>query len=259
MIPEMNLILPIVPSERYKSASQIARVQTEQWAASNLYYSSCESEEVKGTLANTRAIDFTCPECDHSFQLKSSRKLNEAKVVDAGYKAMVAAIRSDIRPSLFVLHYTPNQNVENLLLVPRIFLTESAIQKRKPLDEHARRAGWVGCNILLSEIPTDGKIWLIRDGKETNRSEVRKQFGRIRPLGDLDVRLRGWTLDVLKIVRRLNQKTFCLRDVYAMESELARLYPGNRNVRPKIRQQLQVLRDIGLLEFSTRGHYTIIS
>lgn len=255
----MNLILPIVPSERYKSASQIARVQTEQWAASNLYCPSCESEEVKGTLANTRAIDFTCPECDHSFQLKSSRKLNEAKVVDAGYKAMMAAIRSDIRPSLFVLHYTPNQNVENLLLVPRIFLTESAIQKRKLLGEHARRAGWIGCNILLSEIPTDGKIWLIRDGKETNRSEVRKQFGRIRPLGDLDVRLRGWTLDVLKIVRRLNQKTFCLRDVYALESELARLYPGNRNVRPKIRQQLQVLRDIGLLEFSTRGHYTIIS
>ena len=256
---EMNLKLSPELSERYKSASQIARVQTEQWAALNLYCPSCESEEVTRTLANTRAIDFTCPECDHSFQLKSSRKLNEARVVDAGYEVMVAAIRSDIRPSLFVLHYTPNQSVENLLLVPQIFLTESAIQKRKPLGEHARRAGWVGCNILLSEIPTDGKIWLIRDGRETDRSEVRKQFGRIRPLGDLDVRLRGWTLDVLKIVRRLNQNTFCLRDVYALESELTHLHPGNRNVRPKIRQQLQVLRDLGLLKFAARGHYSIIS
>jgi hypothetical protein len=36
-----------------------------------------------------------------------------------------------------------------------------------------------------------------------------------------------------------------------------RLYPGNRNVRPKIRQQLQMLRDRGWLEFTGRGRYRL--
>ena len=46
-----------------------------------------------------------------------------------------------------------------------------------------------------------------------------------------------------------------LADVYAHEAALAALYPGNNNVRPKIRQQLQVLRDRGWLAFNGRGTY----
>jgi Dam-replacing HTH domain len=43
----------------------------------------------------------------------------------------------------------------------------------------------------------------------------------------------------------------------AFEPRLAALYPGNNNVRPKIRQQLQVLRDRGWLEFLGRGRYRV--
>ncbi len=46
---------------------------------------------------------------------------------------------------------------------------------------------------------------------------------------------------------------FSLDDVYAHEATLAALYPDNRNVRPKIRQQLQVVRDWGWLAFNGRG------
>jgi hypothetical protein len=35
---------------------------------------------------------------------------------------------------------------------------------------------------------------------------------------------------------------------YAFERELEKLHPDNRPVRDKIRQQLQVLRDLGLLQ-----------
>jgi type II restriction enzyme len=38
---------------------------------------------------------------------------------------------------------------------------------------------------------------------------------------------------------------FTLEAVYAQEAALSALYPGNHNVRAKIRQQLQVLRDRG--------------
>ena len=46
-----------------------------------------------------------------------------------------------------------------------------------------------------------------------------------------------------------------MRDVYASAAHLARLHPANRHVEPKIRQQLQVLRDMGLVEFLGRGRY----
>jgi len=57
----------------------------------------------------------------------------------------------------------------------------------------------------------------------------------------------GWTLDVLNIVRRLGQAEFKNEDVYALARELEQLHPDNRHIKDKIRQQLQVLRDAGLL------------
>ena len=43
------------------------------------------------------------------------------------------------------------------------------------------------------------------------------------------------------------------------ETDLSRLRRDNRHVRDKIRQQLQVLRDLGLIEFRGRGHYRLLS
>jgi len=68
----------------------------------------------------------------------------------------------------------------------------------------------------------------------------------------------GWTSDVLNVVRSLNKKEFSLSDVYDHEDELAKLHPNNDHVRDKIRQQLQVLRDLDLLEFiDDDGHYRL--
>ena len=61
----------------------------------------------------------------------------------------------------------------------------------------------------------------------------------------------------MKCVERVGRADFTLDDVYAFEPDLARLYPGNNNVRPKIRQQLQVLRDQGFLQFTARGRYRV--
>jgi len=48
---------------------------------------------------------------------------------------------------------------------------------------------------------------------------------------------------------------FTLADVYAHAGALAKLHPNNRHVQPKIRQQLQELRDMGLVEFLAGGSY----
>ena len=64
--------------------------------------------------------------------------------------------------------------------------------------------------------------------------------------------------DVLACVREIRKPKFSLGDMYAFEERLRARHKGNRNVRPKIRQQLQVLRDRGVLEFLGRGKYRIL-
>ena len=54
---------------------------------------------------------------------------------------------------------------------------------------------------------------------------------------------------------RIPTVTFQLQDVYTFEEELKVKYPDNNFIKDKIRQQLQVLRDKGLLEFKQRGVY----
>src|SRR5262249_55529850 len=150
--------------------------------------------------ANTPAVDFVCPLCNQLFQLKSSRKWNTNEIPDAGYEAMIRAIRTDRAPNLLVMHYSISWVVTNLLLVPRMFFTESIIKKRNPLSPHARRAGWVGCNILLRSLPDDGKIDVVSYGQVIDLEHVRGEFSRIRRLSELPPSMRGWTVDVLRII-----------------------------------------------------------
>lgn len=241
----------------YKAGPQIARVVTEDWCSREVYCAACDSSRLSQSRTNTQAIDFLCASCEESFQLKSLKNWIPKKVVDAGYDAMIRAIREDRTPNLLLLQYSRDWLVQNLLLVPRMFFTESIIEKRKPLSAQARRAGWVGCNILLSEIPPDGKIPIVSGGSALPKERVRSEFARVRRLGELAPSLRGWTVEVLRLVRRLGKARFSLSELYAFEGELQTAHPHNQNVRPKIRQQLQVLRDLGFLEFTIPGNYSL--
>jgi hypothetical protein len=49
----------------------------------------------------------------------------------------------------------------------------------------------------------------------------------------------------MRAVEAVGRPEFTLDDVYAHEAALSALYPGNNNIRSKIRQQLQVFRDPG--------------
>jgi type II restriction enzyme len=179
-----------------------------------------------------------------------------SKIVDAAYNAMRKAIVEGHTPNLIVLHYDRSKwEVMNLILVPRFAYSLSAIEKRKALGPNARRAGWVGCNILLSSIPPDARIPVVRNGVVVEPKVVRDQYSRLRPLDKLKHDARGWTLDVLKVLRSLNKPEFLLRDMYAFREELQVLHPDNRHVEDKIRQQLQVLRDMGMVQFLGRGRY----
>ena len=59
--------------------------------------------------------------------------------------------------------------------------------------------------------------------------------------------LAGWTLAVYLVVKLL-PKHFATADVYRWEAQLAAKFPDNQNIRAKIRQQLQILRDKKILK-----------
>ncbi len=101
------------------------------------------------------------------------------------------------------------------------------------------------------------RILLVRGGVASNPGHVREQYARLQPLAAMEVEKRGWTLDVLNVVRLLGKSEFDLADVYASEKSLSRLHPDNRHIRDKIRQQLQVLRDLGFLHFLGGGKYRL--
>ena len=62
-------------------------------------------------------------------------------------------------------------------------------------------------------------------------------------------------MDTLMCVNSLKFDTFTLDDMYEFAEILAVKHPQNNNVKPKIRQQLQMLRDKGVIEFVRRGQY----
>lgn len=250
--------LPLTGLEKYKNKSRRAGVASEAWGSENLYCPKCLSDSLTASATNTPAIDYTCPLCGAPFQLKARGRVLAGRIADAGYGAMVRAIQEDRTPNLFALHYDPVEwKVVNLILIPQFAFPLSAIERRKPLSPSAERHGWVGCNILLRAIPLDARIHIVTGGKPARHADVRAEYARIRPLEKLRAEKRGWTLDVLTAVRSLGKTEFNLSDIYTYENQLARLHPDNRYVRDKIRQQLQVLRDLGLLEFLGDGKYRL--
>jgi type II restriction enzyme len=178
--------------------------------------------------------------------------------VDSAYSTMKRAILEDRTPNLYILHYDLlTWSVRTVILIPRFAFALSAIECRKALALTARRAGWVGCNILLDKIPTDARIPVIQEGRVLPNKNVRDAYSRLRPLQALSTEKRGWTLDVLQAVRSLNNGQFSLEDAYALAGALAKLHPKNFHVREKIRQQLQVLRDFGFVDFLGHGKYRL--
>jgi type II restriction enzyme len=104
----------------------------------------------------------------------------------------------------------------------------------------------------------NARIPIIQEGNVRPRQAVRDAYERLRPLEELQVEKRGWTLDVLQVVQSLNLDQFSLQDVYGHAADLAKLHPKNTHVRDKIRQQLQILRDLGFVQFLGGGEYRLL-
>lgn len=252
----MNLEFNISLAESYKSHSQISRVLTEAWIEENMFCPNCGNLFVKHFENNKPVADFFCPQCLNQYELKSKSGSLGKKITDGAYATMINRITSDTNPDLFLMSYSRLENkVENLFLVPKHFFVPDIIEKRKPLADTAKRAGWVGCNILLEKIPKQGKIPIIKAGKLEDKKVVLYKTQVSRGLQTNNLNMRGWLMDILLCINQIPDDIFKLSDMYYFEDMLSVKHPDNRNIKPKIRQQLQFLRDKGFIEFLGNGKY----
>jgi len=255
----LSLQLDVRLADGYRSPSQRARRLTEGWFQENMYCPACPNDRLERTRGSTEVVDFLCQECGAEYQVKAKAGALGARLRDAAYGPMIQRARANRSPHFAFLRYDRERwRVWNLLLVPGHFITPDVIERCPPLKPGARRAGWVGCNILANRIPADGRLAAVHDGRVVPVAEVRAGWGRFAYLAKAKAEQRGWTVDVLRCVRALGAPEFTLRQFYErFEEELAARHPANRNVEPKIRQQLQFLRDRGILQFLARGRYVI--
>lgn len=252
----MDLSLNPALATGYKSGAQRARRLTEGWVGDNVFCPHCGNPKVEHLENDKPVADFFCPHCGEQYEVKSKGGSINNRVSDGAYETMIDRITSNSNPNFLFLSYSPsNMCVTDLVVIPKYFFVPSIIEKRPPLAHTAKRAGWVGCNVLLSSIPEQGRVFLIRNGSIIPAKQVVEKLNRTTLLSAGDVQSRGWLFDVLNCVNTIPSDEFTLTDVYKYEELLSKMHPDNRNVQVKIRQQLQLLRDAGYVEFQGRGNY----
>lgn len=250
----MDLHFDIKLAEGYHSNSQRARVMTEDWMTRNMYCPICGQSHVQHFEANRPVADFFCSECKAEYELKSISGSFGRLINDGEYHKMIYRITSLNNPNFFFMAYD-DYTVTNLILVPRFFFTPNIIIKRKPLSQNARRAGWTGCNIDISAVPSNGRIFIVKDKKVVDEEQVLRSYAKTIALQTDNMKSRGWLMDTMKCVDAIVGDTFCLDDIYSFEKILKAKHPDNNFIKDKLRQQLQMLRDKGFVEFLGRGHY----
>lgn len=240
----------------YSNPTQQIRVMTESWVGKSIFCPNCG-----GGLSrfenNAPVADFYCGHCSEEYELKSKNGEMGKKIVDGAYSTMIERLQSANNPNFFFLTYDKfTLEIRNFLTIPKYFFVPAIIEKRKALSPTARRAGWVGCNIEVSNIPEIGKIFFVQNGVRKSKDEVLEKWSKTDFVrGTQNIEAKGWLLDVLLCVEKIKKNEFSLDDVYAFEGILKAKHPSNNNVQAKIRQQLQFLRDKGVLDFVGRGQY----
>ncbi len=251
----MNLDFNTELADRYKSKSQIARILTEDWVLNNSYCPNCGKSKLYSYATNNPAADFFCQDCKSDYELKSSITSLTNRVVDGAYETMINKIKDYSNPHFFFLNYTIDYTVNNFFCIPKHFFVPNIIERRKPLNASARRGGWVGCNILIKDLPSSGKVFLIRDRIAIDPKYVVRQWRKTSFLEKEELKSRGWLLELISIIDKIPKSSFSLSEVYSYENVLKARYPNNRFIKDKIRQQLQVLRDKGFIQFMGNGFY----
>lgn len=128
------------------------------------------------------------------------------------------------------------------------------MERRKPLFEHAHHANGEGCDTLMDKM-SKREGTMVSDGEISYLTSLIEDGQKSKDLKPDDNTSRSWLMDVLQCVSMIPQNEFSLQDIYAFESDLQNKYQNNHHIKAKMRQQLQILRDKGLITFLGNGEY----
>ncbi|MBU2614181.1 MAG: DpnI domain-containing protein [Elusimicrobiota bacterium] len=256
----MNLKFNAELAKEYKSPSQQARVLTEDWVRHNIYCPNCGNDELNKYCDNKPVADFYCSKCKEDYELKSKKGTIGNIVMDGEYNKKMERLKEANNPNLLLLNYDKSRyEVLNFYVIPRFYFVPDIIVKRKPLSSNAKRAGWIGSNILLNKIPDSGKIALIENSSIFLKKKVLFSWEKVSFLKEQkELKTKGWILDIMNCIDKLDKKEFSLNEIYSFERSLMQKHPENKHIKDKIRQQLQVLRDKNYLKFVGNGEYRLI-
>lgn len=227
--------LPIEIAKEYSNRSQQIRVITEYWVNQSIFCPNC-GEDLKSFEHNKPVADYYCLHCLEEYELKSKQGFLGKKIVNGAYSTMIERLASNNNPNFFFLTYKKiTFEILDFVVIPKYFFVPNIIEKRKPLNITARRAGWVGCNIVVNNIPEFGKIFYIQNGAAKNKKEVLDRWSRTEFVKNThDNEAKGWLLDVLLCIERIRENEFSLDEVYRFESYLKTKHPLNNNIKAKI-------------------------
>lgn len=256
----MNLAFETKLADNYISQSQKIRVLTEHWVDNQVFCPNCGHPEINKYENNRPVSDFFCANCQEDYELKSKKAAVGKKIVDGAYRTMIERLQGNHNPNFFLLNYDiTNFEVLNFLVIPKHFFVPEIIEKRKPLSQMAARAGWVGCNIILQNIPESGKIFFVKNKVIKAKEKVLNEWQKTLFLREeTELSTKGWLIDIMACIEKLGRSEFSLEEIYGFENVLIAKHPDNHHIKAKIRQQLQILRDKGYLEFIERGHYRVV-
>ena len=242
--------------ENYKSTSQKIRVLSESWVDNEIFCPNCGCNV--DSYENSRPVaDFYCPNCSEDYELKSKKDSMGKKIVDGAYKTMIERLQSASNPNFFFLNYNArNYEVLNFAVIPKHFFVPEIIIKRNQGIKN--RPNYIMCSIDLTRIPNSGKIFYIKNKKIESKEKVLKNWNKTLFLRkSKKAELKGWILDIMKCIDKLEKNEFTLDEMYSFENLLSQKYIDNKHIKDKIRQQLQFLRDKGYLEFKGSGKYKL--
>src|SRR3989344_599635 len=218
----MNLSFDIKLASNYTSQSQKIRVLTEDWVDNQIFCPNCGHLDISKYENNKPVADFFCSNCKEDYELKSKKETIGNKLVDGAYRTMIERLRDSNTPNLFLLNYDlQGFRVLNFFVIPKHFFVPNIIEKRKALSQTARRAGWIGCNILLQSIPQAGKIFFVKNRKIEPKEKVVAEWQKTLFLREeKEISAKGWLLDIMNCLEKLGNKEFTLDEVYAFENFL---------------------------------------
>lgn len=241
----------------YKSNSQKTRVMTEIWAWENIFCPNCW-DAIFHYDNNKPVADFYCKNCEEDYELKSWKSIGK-RINDWAYATMINRLLSNKNPNFFFLNYSPNLEISNFMVIPKHFFVPEIIEKRKPLWKGAQRVWWIWCNVLLSWIPENWKIFYIKNWNYRDKKEILKDWAKTLFLRETkSIEWKWWILDIMKCIEDLHNEEFTLEEMYRFENTLKQKYPNNNFIKDKIRQQLQFLRDKSYIEFISPWRYKLL-